>query len=183
VTIAAHRSQEDTVHALTELEIRRSLVNCSRSEAADATLPRDLDQLDWACLDVLGWRDPRAPLRGYLVHRMVDAADGRPAVGLALRAADTRMSSRRSAMCLLCHAVQSAAAVSLFTARRVGAAGRNGNTVGTYVCADLQCAARVRAVPAPARSLPEDLQAVAVEENVAGLRQRLRSFTADVLRG
>src|SRR5438270_13881797 len=26
---------------------------------------------------------------------------------------------------------------SLFTARRVGQAGRNGNTVGTYICADL----------------------------------------------
>jgi len=27
---------------------------------------------------------------------------------------------------------------------RVGAAGRNGNTVGTYICADLACSSRVR---------------------------------------
>lgn len=174
---------ESIVHAHIEASLRRSLVNCSRSEAADATLPRDLDQLDWASLDVLGWRDPRAPLRGYLVHELGPDGDGdgRP-VGLALRAADTRMSARRSAMCLLCHTVQSADAISLFTARRAGAAGRNGNTVGTYVCADLQCAGRVRDVQPSARHLPEDLQQLVVEDQVAGLRQRLRAFTADVLR-
>jgi FBP C-terminal treble-clef zinc-finger len=165
------------VLALSEAAIRRSLVNCSRSEAAAVTLPRDLDAFDWASADVLGWRDPRAALRGYLVHEH----EGR-AVGLALRAADTRMSSRRSAMCLLCHTVQSAAEISLFTARRVGEAGRNGNTVGTYICADLDCAHRVLAVQPSAQHLDEELQALAVEEQVAGLRQRLRAFTADVLR-
>ncbi len=163
--------------ALTEDAIRRSLVNCSRSEAAGVTLPRDLDSFDWTNADVLGWRDAKAELRGYLVHEH----EGR-AVGLALRAADTKMSSRRSAMCLLCHSVQSAAAVSLFTARRVGQAGRNGNTVGTYICADLDCAHRVLDVPPTALHLDAELQALAVEERVAGLRQRLQAFTADVLR-
>jgi len=165
------------VLALTEAAIRRSMVNCSRSEAAALTPPRDLGDLDWAGMDVLGWRDPKAELRGYLVHEQ----DGQP-VGVALRAADTRMSSRRAAMCLLCHEVQSAAAVSLFTARRAGAAGRNGNTVGTYICADLDCAHRALEVPATARHLDEELQAVAVAERAEGLRQRLQAFTADVLR-
>ncbi|WP_222194581.1 FBP domain-containing protein [Modestobacter italicus] len=165
------------MHALTEAAIRRSLVNCSRSEAAALALPRDFAELDWASLDVLGWRDPKAELRGYLVHEQ----DGEP-IGIALRAADTKMSSRRSAMCLLCHSVQSADAISLFTARRVGEAGRNGNTVGTYVCADLDCASRVRVVPPSAQHLDDELQALAVEEQAAGLRQRLRAFTADVTR-
>jgi hypothetical protein len=165
------------VHALTEGAIRRSIVNCSRSEAAALTPPRDLETLDWADLDVLGWRDPKAELRGYLVH---EADDG--LVGVALRAADTKMSSRRSAMCLLCHEVQAAATVSLFTARRVGAAGRNGNTVGTYICADLDCAHRAREVPTTARHWGEELQAVAVAERLDGLRKRLHAFTADVLR-
>ena len=163
--------------ALTEAAIRRSLVNCSRSEAAAMTPPRDLAELDWSSLDVLGWRDAKAELRGYLVHETDDGV-----VGIALRAADTTMSSRRSAMCLLCHEVQSAAAVSLFTARRVGEAGRNGNTVGTYICADLACAHRAREVPPTARHLDEDLQALAVAERAEGLRQRLHRFTADVLR-
>ena len=163
--------------ALTEAAIRRSLVNCSRSEAAALTPPRDLADLDWASLDVLGWRDPKAELRGYLVHEQADGV-----VGIALRAADTKMSTRRSAMCLLCHEVQSAGQVSLFTARRVGAAGRNGNTVGTYICADLGCAHRVQAVPQSAQHLDEELQALAVAERAEGLRQRLQAFTADVMR-
>jgi hypothetical protein len=37
-------------------------------------------------------------------------------------------------------------------------------------------------VPPTARHLDEELQALAVEERVAGLRQRLQAFTADVLR-
>ena len=163
--------------ALTEAAIRRSLVNCSRSEAAALTPPRDLEELDWASLDVLGWRDPKAELRGYLVHEHADGV-----VGVALRAADTKMSSRRSAMCLLCRTVQTADAISLFTARRVGEAGRNGNTVGTYICADLGCAHRVQAVPQAAQHLDEELQALAVAERAEGLRQRLQAFTADVLR-
>jgi hypothetical protein len=165
------------VHALTEAAIRRSMVNCSRSEAAAMTPPRDLDYLDWASLDVLGWRDAKAELRGYLLQEQDDGV-----VGIALRAADTKMSARRSAMCLLCHEVQSAGSVSLFTARRVGAAGRNGNTVGTYMCADLDCAHRAREVPTTARHLDEELQAVAVAERAEGLRRRLAAFTADVLR-
>jgi multimeric flavodoxin WrbA len=69
--------------------------------------------------------------------------DGRP-VGVAVRAADTRMSSATPAMCLLCQTAQAGSDVSPFTARRAGEAGRNGNTVGTYVCADLACAVRAR---------------------------------------
>jgi FBP C-terminal treble-clef zinc-finger len=165
------------VHALTEAVIRRSMVNCSRSEAAAMTPPRNLDDLDWASLDVLGWRDAKAELRGYLLHEQDDGV-----VGIALRAADTKMSSRRSAMCLLCHEVQSAGSVSLFTARRVGEAGRKGDTVGTYICADLDCAHRAREVPTTARHWDEELQAVAVAERAEGLRRRLAAFTADVLR-
>jgi FBP C-terminal treble-clef zinc-finger len=165
------------VHALTEAAIRRSMVNCSRSEAAALTPPRNLDDLDWASLDVLGWRDAKAELRGYLLHEQDDGV-----VGIALRAADTKMSSRRSAMCLLCHEVQSAGSVSLFTARRVGEAGRKGDTVGTYICADLDCAHRAGEVPTTARHLDEELQAVAVAERAEGLRRRLAAFTSDVLR-
>jgi treble-clef zinc-finger protein len=165
------------VHSLSESAIRRSLVNCSRSEAAALALPRDFAQLDWPSFDVLGWRDPKAELRGYLVHEQEGSA-----VGIALRAAETRMSARRSAMCLLCRTVQSADAVSLFTARRTGAAGRNGNTVGTYVCADLRCATRVLALAPSAHHLPEELRALAVAEQRAALAARLTGFTADVLR-
>ena len=52
------------------------------------TLPQDLAHTPWDEREYLGWRDPKAPLRGYLVAER----DGRP-VGVAVRAAETRMSS------------------------------------------------------------------------------------------
>lgn len=158
---------------LTETEIRRSFVNCSRGEAKALTLPRDFGELAWGELEMLGWRDPKAPLRGY----MVLDGDEEP-VGIAVRAAESRMSSRTAAMCLLCQTGQSGDAVSLFTARRTGAAGRNGNTVGTYMCADLACSRRVR-TDIPPWLLERDPTEV-VAERAAELRERVRGFVAAV---
>ena len=160
---------------MTEQQVRRSFVNCSKGEANSATLPRDLADLPWDELEVLGWRDPKAPLRGYLVVQR----EGRP-VGIALRAAESRMSARRSVMCLLCQSTQSGDAVSLFTARRAGEAGRNGNTVGTYVCADLGCAARARTEIPP--WLRERDPAEVADERAAELRERVETFLDAVLR-
>jgi hypothetical protein len=106
------------VQALTERQVRRSFVNCSRGEADGLTLPVAFTDLDWAQLEVFGWRDPKAPLRGCLVLEV----DERP-LGIAVRAADTRMSSRTAAMCLLCQTTQPGDAVSLFTAKRAGRRG------------------------------------------------------------
>jgi len=47
------------VHALTEQQIRRSFLNCSQGEAKGLTLPKDFGSLDWAELELLGWRDPK----------------------------------------------------------------------------------------------------------------------------
>ena len=160
---------------LTEQQVRRSFVNCSRGEARTLSLPKGFPELEWAELDLLGWRDPKAPLRGYVVLDM----DG-GAVGIALRAAESRMSSRTAVMCLLCQTGQAGDAVSLFTARRTGDAGRNGNTVGTYICADLGCSTRVRT------EIPPWLQtrnpAEVVVERAAELRERAEGFLAAVRR-
>ena len=95
-------------------------------------------------------------------------------MGISLRAAETRMSSRTPAMCLLCQTAQSGDAISLFTARRTGEAGRNGNTVGTYICADLRCAERVRTeIPPWLRERDPDEVA---EERTAELRERVDGF-------
>ena len=129
----------------------------------------------WDDLVVLGWRDPKAPLRGYLVVER----DGEP-VGIAVRAADSRMSARTAATCLLCQTTRSGSDVSLFTARRAGEAGRQGNTVGTYMCADLGCAARVRTeIPPWLRELDPDEVAA---ERTAELAQRVHGFLDSVLR-
>jgi hypothetical protein len=160
---------------LTEQQVRGSFVNCSRGEARGLALPQDFAQLDWAAMSLLGWRDPKAPLRGYLVLE-----SGDDLVGIALRAAATRMSSRTTVMCLLCQTSQTGDAVSLFTARRVGEAGRNGNTVGTYICADLGCSERVRTeIPPWLRDRDPDEVA---EERTAELRGRVEGFLTSVRR-
>ncbi|MCZ2858329.1 FBP domain-containing protein [Blastococcus sp. VKM Ac-2987] len=160
---------------LSETQVRRSFVNCSRGEASTLTLPEGFGSLEWAEQEMLGWRDPKAPLRGYLVADV----DGE-AVGIAVRAADTSMSSRTAAMCLLCQTAQSGDGVSLFTARRTGAAGRNGNTVGTYVCADLRCSRRVRTEIPP--WLRERDPAEVVAERAAELHERIAGFVGSVRR-
>ncbi|WP_244524263.1 FBP domain-containing protein [Geodermatophilus dictyosporus] len=110
---------------------------------------------------------------------LVDCAKGE-ADSAALRAAESRMSARRSVVCLLCRSTHSGDAVSLFTARRAGAAGRNGDTVGTYVCADLGCAARARTEIPP---WLRDRDPVEVgEERVAELRERVAEFVDAVRR-
>jgi hypothetical protein len=160
---------------MTEQQVRRSFVNCSRGEASGLTLPPGFHDMLWDDLELLGWRDAKAPLRGYLVVR----EDDRP-VGVALRAAATTMSSRTAAMCLLCQTAQSGDAVSLFTARRAGEAGRNGNTVGTYMCADLGCSDRARTEIPP---WLRDRNPVEVgEERTAELRERVRGFFSSVQR-
>ena len=163
------------MHALTEQQVRRSFVNCSQGEANGLALPKDFDTLDWAGLELLGWRDPKAPLRGYL---LVESADG--PLGVAVRAADTRMSSRTAVMCLLCQTAQSGDAVSLFTAKRTGVAGRNGNTVGTYICGDLRCAQRVLTEIPP--WLQDRNPAEVVAERAAELRERVKGFVDAVRR-
>ena len=137
-------------------------------------LPAGFADLDWDSLAVLGWRDPKAPLRGYLVLERDDRL-----LGISLRAADTRMSGRTPAMCLLCQTPLSGDAVSLFTARRAGEAGRNGNTVGTYICADLRCSERARTeIPPWLRELDAD---VVGEERTTDLRRRAHAFADAVL--
>jgi hypothetical protein len=167
------------VHALTEQQVRRSFLNCSQGEAKGLTLPKGFADLDWAALDLPGWRDPKAPLRGYLVVETDTGGAIRP-VGIAVRAAESRMSARTTVMCLLCQTAQSGDAVSLFTARRSGEAGRNGNTVGTYMCADLGCAERVRTEIPP--WLQDRDPAEVVAERAAELRERVRGFVDAVRR-
>lgn len=156
-------------------EIVRSMINTTKGEASSLTLPTGFADLDWDRLEFLGWRDPKAPLRGYLV-RQVDGA----LQGVGLRAADSSMSRTITAMCLICRAAAAADTISLFAARRVGPAGRNGNTVGTYICADLRCGEQIHTSTDPARFSAE--AALPLEERLRRLHHRLDAFVADVSR-
>ncbi len=163
---------------LTEKQIRSSFVNASRREATQAVLPA-LDTLDWDRLDYLGWRDRKAPLVAYAVVPV----DGTP-TGVLLRSTDAKERIRRNAVCAWCEDVVVTDDVSLYVARRAGASGRRGNTVGTLICTHFLCSRNVRR-PLTRTEAGDDAegrreQILAVR--VAGLRERSARFVAEVLR-
>ncbi len=154
---------------LTESEIRAAFVNCSKGEAKRLSVPRDLAERPWADLDYLGWRDPQAPGRAYLVAEL----DGR-ARGLVLRCPTPGPAQARRSMCAMCLTSPSAG-VSLMVAPMAGAAGRQGNTIGTYICGDLACSLYIRGKKdaGPGGRLPESLS---VEERAGRLTTHVTAF-------
>ena len=165
------------MNALTEKQIRASFRNASRREVAQAVLP-DLDDVPWERLEYLGWRDRRSRLSAYVVLEL----DGGP-TGVLLRASPAPASGRRrSAMCGWCRDLASVGA-TLYVARRGGASGRAGNTIGTLICEDFSCSRNVRRPPTSAES-GDGIEAIAdqvVAERITGLRERSAQFVQDVV--
>jgi hypothetical protein len=159
---------------LDETTIRASFANASRKEVTDISLPTGFAELDWNRLDYLGWRDPRQARRAYVV---VPLADG--PVGILLRQAEVAPRSR--AQCSWCQDVHLPNDVLLYSASRVGAAGRNGNTVGILVCADFECSTNVRKTP-PVAYVGFDVEA-ARSARIAVLRERASAFATGLLAG
>lgn len=127
------------MRSLSEHDIRDSFVNCSKGEAKRLAVPRNLDEHPWDDLDFLGWRDPGAPDRSYLVTER----DGR-LVGVTLRFPSSKRGFLQRSMCSLCLTTHPGGGVSLMTARKAGTAGREGNSVGIYMCTDLACSLYLR---------------------------------------
>jgi hypothetical protein len=161
------------VKPVVESEIRASFVNCTKGEAKRLNVPRDLAEQPWTDLDFLGWRDPQAPARSYLV-----AEHAGRLCGLVLRAPKAGI-ARRSSMCSLCLTVRSGG-VSLMVAPRAGKAGQGGNSSGTYMCADLACSLYVRGKLSA--SGPVVYESLTVEEKVQRLTANVDTFLARVLR-
>ena len=158
---------------LTEAQIRESFVNTSKGDAERVPMP-GLHEVVWSEREYLGWHDAKAPQRAYLT-----VWKGGQPVSLVLRAADRRIRSGISAMCSLCHMPQPGGQVALFSAPRSGEAGRKGDTIGMYICADLGCSAIIRIAPPPApmQIPPEEI----VQRRIDGLVGRLDAFTNGVL--
>ncbi|WP_371794769.1 FBP domain-containing protein [Streptomyces sp. NBC_01718] len=156
--------------ALSEQDIRTSFVNCSKGEAKRLPMPRDLAEQPWDDLDFLGWRDLAAPGRSYAV-----AEHGGELIGITLRFPSQQRGFLRRSMCSLCLTTHPGSGVSLMTARKTGAAGREGNSVGVYICTDLACSLYVRGrkVPASGGRFKETLT---LEEQVARTRANLAAF-------
>ena len=158
---------------LTEQEIRAAFVNCSKGEAKRLHVPRDLAGQPWDDLDFLGWRDPQAPDRAYLV---ADLGDGPVAITLRSPAPGPRQKrANLCSICLTCHV----GGVTLMVAPRTGKAGQQGNSVGTYICGDLACSLYTRGKKFTASSsrLQEKLT---LEEKIGRNVANLGAFLAKV---
>ena len=134
-----------------------------------------LHEVIWAEREYLGWRDQQAHHRAYLVHWSAE----RPR-GILLRSSEFSLQPGIAAMCSLCRITRRADEISMFTAPRAGQPGRDGNTVGTYLCDDLACSHLIRILP-PAHPLQPD-PAQLLAGRIEGLNSRLQSFTASVMK-
>jgi hypothetical protein len=163
------------VQPISPEDIRTSFVNCSKGEAKRLSLPVGLGTESWDELEFLGWVDPKAVNNAYLV---VPYGDG--VVGLSLRAAAPPKGRLKSAMCGLCLTTHSTADVTLFSARKAGSAGKDGNTLGIYACGDLACCLYVRSKRKP--SVPQPVETITQDERIARLREKVTRFVDQVLR-
>ncbi|PJJ71982.1 treble-clef zinc-finger protein [Diaminobutyricimonas aerilata] len=161
------------MRSITEKQLRSCFVNASLRERNALTLPDGFDDLRWDDLDYLGWRDRKSPQLGYVV---VDLDDG--PVGIMLRRSDG--AARTRPQCAWCEDVHLPNEVLFFSAKRAGQAGRNGNTVGTLVCAQFECSANVRKRP-PVAYVGFDVEA-ARRARIETLRENVRNFAATVMK-
>lgn len=162
--------------SLNEAELRGSFVNCTQGEAARINLPGSLDAVYWEALDYFGWRDPKAEQRAYMVVPWKTGP-----VGIVLRRPQVRGKSLlRSSMCSICLTVHASSGVAHFVAAKAGSAGRAGNSVGNYICADLQCSRYLRGTlrSEAATFMEESLD---LAEKIQRLRAKLEVFTRNVL--
>lgn len=161
------------MRALTEAELRAAFVNADAAELRVIALPLDFVLTDWDHLDFFAWADPRTRGRGYIVVERSGVA-----TAIVLRSAEGS-SRARSALCNLCHTMQPADQVALFTARKASPAGDLGNSVGTYICADFSCHENVRLASPLA---PSEVRA-SVDRKIDGTRQRTEAFVENIVAG
>ena len=154
-----------------ERVIRASFRNASRKEVSSLNLPLDFDEIDFERIDFLGWFDPKMPRRAYVVAEIDDHN-----VGILLQRTEQRTAMR--AQCSWCDDVTLRNDVQFFSARKAGAAGRNGDTIGTLICANFGCSANVRKLPPLAyegydRELARELRMLRLREHVTSFVREL----------
>ncbi|GAB3632719.1 FBP domain-containing protein [Microbacterium shaanxiense] len=147
-----------------ERAIRASFINASRKEVSSVSLPQGFAEVDFDKIDYLGWSDPKFPRRAYVIAEVDDTL-----TGVLLQRAEQRVLSR--AQCSWCEDVTLRNDVQLYSARKAGAAGRKGDTIGTLVCAEFGCSHNVRRLPPLAyegydRETARDLRILRMQENV-----------------
>jgi hypothetical protein len=155
-----------------EADIRASFINCSKGEAERLSVPRDLAERSWGDLDFLGWRDPGAPARNYLVTEREGGF-----VGVALRSASGH--GTRVSMCSFCLTTHPGDGVTLMTARKAGESGLRGNSIGTYLCSDLACSLYLRGKKSPVRGARLK-ETITVDAQIERMTTKLFAFVDGV---
>ena len=163
---------------LSDEEIRSSFVNCPKGETRRMHYPPTMPLLGWEDTDFLGWIDPKAPNRAYLV---IDAGEHPIGVALRLPNSGRKTDFSKSMTCSFCVTVHPAGGVRLFSAPKPGKAGRQGDTVGLYVCADLACSLYARGKRES--SLIQPAETIGREERIQRLRLNVDRFVSRFLDG
>lgn len=158
-----------TVEPLTDAQIRSSFINCSKGEAKRMNVPRNLDAIAWDGLQFFSWIDDKNPQKACLI---IPDQDGNTA-GIVLTRAKTQ--GKRAQMCSFCMTLHPGSGISLFSAAKVGEAGRRGNTLGTYICSNLRCHDYVtgKKKPEGIRQMDETLS---TEQRLERMQENARSF-------
>lgn len=164
---------------LSEKQIRSSFVNCTKGDAARLRLPLDFAELPWEDLDFLGWVDPGAPLRAHLVLPRVEGP-----LGISLRVPSMRRTSAvKSSLCQICLTGHASSGVTLLAAPLAGTRGREGNTIGIYICADLACPLYVRGKRQPKLRAGRYEETLDLDGRLARMSDNLDAFAAKVTAG
>ncbi|GAB7052638.1 FBP domain-containing protein [Catenuloplanes indicus] len=158
---------------LTDREIRAAFVNCSKGEATRAFIPRDLATRPWDDLDFFGWRDPKSPERAYL------AVPGDSLIAVTLRLPTPSVArTARHGICSLCLTTHDGG-VPLMVAPKAGKAGRQGDSVGTYICPDLTCSLYIRGRPGAGPGTPLR-DSLSEEDKIARMLSHVAGFLAKI---
>lgn len=154
-------------------------MNCTKGDAARLRLPLDFAELPWEDMDFLGWVDPGAPLKAHLV---LPRAEG--PVGISLRVPSMRRTSAvKSSLCQICLTGHASSGVTLLAAPLAGTRGREGNTIGIYICADLACPLYVRGKRQPKLRAGRYEESLGLDERLARMSENLDAFAAKVTAG
>jgi hypothetical protein len=121
--------------------LRSAFINSSRSKAASAALPAPWPPEHAEELDFIGWVDPKAPRRAYLI---VGPGTTETLTAIELRLPSSVVRRPGKSMCDLCQSAEAPGGSVLMVAPRAGARGKGGDSVGLYICSDFGCSLRAR---------------------------------------
>ncbi|WP_040166293.1 FBP domain-containing protein [Microbacterium gorillae] len=156
---------------LTADDARASLVNATDTDRRLFEVPTAFLVHDWDHTDFTGFQHPHDAHRPFLFVEFDDRV-----YGVVLRPASGN-SRARAGLCDICHLMQPGDQVTMMTARRAGAAGARGDSVGAYMCRDLSCHDNVRLAHPLA---PGEVRG-SVDHRIDGTRARAEAFVRRVV--